>query len=90
MKSIQNYEEFLNESSKSSIDMYTLTIGKHKDGHRVMTVHHWDRQHHMEDYLETIPRGDKSFTVNPKDLETVIKQKQKENNIADKAVFRDN
>jgi hypothetical protein len=90
MKLIKNYEEFLNESSKNSIDMYTVTIGKHKDGHRVMTVHHWDRKDHMEDYLETVPRGDKSFIVTSKDLESTIKQKQKENNVADKDVFRSN
>ena len=88
MKHIQTFEGFLNEGK---IDTFTIMVGKHKSGHMVMSIHHWDEERHLRDYLDhrnDAWTGDNYYEVSRKELDSKIAELKKEFHIKDKDITR--
>ena len=86
------YEVTLHESeafdiNEGKIDKATIMVAKHKAGHMVMNVHHWNEERHLKDYMDSNKNsGDNFYEVSKKELDSKIADLQKEYNIKDKDI----
>ncbi len=90
MKNIPTFEAFVNESSRTKAKLVTASVGKHKNGHNVISVHYWHEERHAKDYMGIRKEKDDLVKVqmDPKEAENKIKELQKEYNVKDKDVFK--
>jgi hypothetical protein len=81
------YESEAFDINEGKIDKATIMVAKHKAGHMVMNVHHWNEERHLKDYMDSNKNsGDNFYEVSKKELDSKIADLQKEYNVKDKDI----